>query len=124
MLFYNIAIKTAIAISGIAIVSNIALCFVNGNYNLVEQLKSIIIHLRPIGTLYFAFAWFMGNGSRVASGRTTYEDVAYWLLVVSVGWLIVFAVTLLSKIFNREEIFNSGSLKYGVLYFVLAFLLH
>ena len=124
MLFYNIAIKIAIVVSGIAIFSNVALCFVNGNDNLMEQFKSIITHLRPIGTLYFAFAWFMGNGSRVASGRTTYEDVAYWLLVVSVGWLLVFAGTVLLNIFNRQKIFNSGSLKYGILYFIFAFLLH
>lgn len=124
MLYFNISIKIAIVITTIAIVLNIALCFIKSNFNVMNQLKSIITQLRWIGTLYFLFAWFMGNGSKLASGRTTYEDVARWLLFTSVGWLIAFVFTLVSKLWSSEDKLSGGALVCGIIYFVLAFLLH
>lgn len=116
--------KIAIGITVIAMISNVVLCFVQSNYNLINQLKRMVSQLRWIGTLYFGFSWFMGNGSKVASGRTTYEQVAYWLLIASVGWLIIFVLTLISKAWNREDKLSSGALLCGISYFILAFLLH
>lgn len=116
--------KIAIVVTVIAMLSNVVLCFVQSNHNLINQLKSMVSQLRWIGTLYFVFSWFMGNGSKVASGRTTYEQVAYWLLIASVGWLIVFVLTLISKTWNREDKLGSGALLCGISYFILAFLLH
>lgn len=124
MIYFNISMKIAIGITAIAMISNVVLCFAQSNYNLINQLKSMVSQLRWIGTLYFGFAWFMGNGSKVASGRTTYEQVAYWLFIASVGWLIIFVLTLISKAWNREDKLSSGALLCGISYFILAFLLH
>lgn len=124
MIYFNISMKIAIGITVIAMISNVVLCFVQSNYNLINQLKRMVSQLRWIGTLYFGFSWFMGNGSKVASGRTTYEQVAYWLLIASVGWLIIFVLTLISKAWNREDKLSSGALLCGISYFILAFLLH
>lgn len=124
MIYFNISMKIAIGITVIAMISNVVLCFVQSNHNLINQLKSMVSQLRWIGTLYFGFSWFMGNGSKVASGRITYEQVAYWLLIASVGWLIIFVLTLISKAWNREDKLSSGALLCGISYFILAFLLH
>lgn len=47
-----------------------------------------------------------------------------WLLIASVGWLIIFVLTLISKAWNREDKLSSGALLCDISYFILAFLLH
>lgn len=123
-MFFNISIKIAVAVNIIAIVSHLALCFTGSTSNRSGQFKEITRQCRWIGLLYFTFAWFMGDGSPVSSGRTTYEQVAFWMLTASIGWLIVFAATLISRFSGKGDVLGSKALMMGVLYFVLAYLLH
>ena len=123
-MFFNISIKIAIVVNIIAIISHVAVCFTDTTSNRSGQFREITRQCRWIGLLYFIFAWFMGDGSLVSSGRTTYEQVAFWMLVASIGWLIVFAVTLLSKFCGKEDVLGSKALMMGVVYFLLAYLLH
>lgn len=124
-MFFDISLKIAIVVNVVAIISNCALCFVNSNYKaIVDQLKAITIQCRWVGVLYFTFAWFMGRGSLVDSERTTYDQVAYWLIISSIGWLVVFGITLVSRLWDGEDKLSSKALTIGIIYFVLAYLLH
>lgn len=123
-MFFDISLKIAIAVNVVAIIANGALCFMKDHYRVMDQLKGITVQCRWVGVLYFIFAWFMGNGSLVDSGRTTYDQVAYWLIISSIGWLFVFIFTLVSKLWNSDDTLSSKALFIGITYFVLAYLLH
>ena len=96
-MFYNIALRTGIALNFIAIISNMLICFINDESRWNGQMKTISSKCRNIGLIYVALAWFVGNGEFVTAGRDTYAQVAYWMQIFSSGWIIVFVATLFSN---------------------------
>lgn len=87
-MFYNIALRTGIALNFIAIISNMLICFINDESRWNGQMKTISSKCRNIGLIYVALAWFVGNGEFVTAGRDTYAQVAYWMQIFSSGWII------------------------------------
>ena len=117
-MYFDISIKIALIISVIALVSNAALCFVKSGYNISSQLKEITVQCRWIGLLYFAFAWFMSDA------KTAYQQVAQYMLLVSIGWIIIFLLSSVSKFWSSGDKLGKKALGMGIMYFVLAYLLH
>lgn len=60
-MFYNIALRTGIALNFIAIISNMLICFINDESRWNGQMKTISSKCRNIGLIYVALAWFVGN---------------------------------------------------------------
>lgn len=117
-MYFDISIKIALIISVIALVSNVALCFIKSGYNISSQLKEITVQCRWIGLLYFVFAWFMSDS------KTVYQQVAQYMLFVSIGWIIVFVLSSVSKFWSNGDKLGKKALGMGIMYFVLAYLLH
>ena len=72
----------------------------------------------------YSFSLVCGNGEIVSAGRDTYAQVAHWMQIFSIGWIIVFIVTLFSKLWNKNENLSSKALVSSLLYFVVAYLIH
>lgn len=123
-MFYNIALRTGIALNFIAIISNMLICFINDENRWNGQMKTISSKCRNIGLIYVALAWFVGNGEFVTAGRDTYAQVAYWMQIFSSGWIIVFVATLFSKLWKKGEDLSGKALVSALLYFVIAYLIH
>ena len=117
-MYFDISIKIALIISVIALVSNAALCFIKSGYNISSQLKEITVQCRWIGLLYFAFAWFMSDA------KTAYQQVAQYMLLISIGWIIVFVLSSVSKFWSSGDKLGKKVLGMGIMYFVLSYLLH
>lgn len=123
-MFYNIALVTGIALNCIAILTNILICFINDENKWNGQMKIILTQCRWIGLVYIALAWFVGNGEIVSAGRDTYAQVAHWMQLFSVGWIIVFIVALFSKLWNKNENMSGRALASALIYFIAAYLIH
>lgn len=123
-MFYSIALITGIALNFIAIISNILICFMNDGNRWNGQMRTISAQCRNVSLIYIALAWFVGNGEIVKSGRDTYAQVAYWMQLFSIGWMIAFVITLFSKIWKRDENLSGKALISALLYFVIAYLIH
>lgn len=123
-MFFSISIKIGIILIIIAILSNIILCFVSSGYKWYDQIAKISTQCKWIGLLYIVLAWFMGDGSVLSSGRDTYAQVAHWMSIFSVGWIIVFTLSLFSKLWSNGEKMTSKALGMALLYFVVSFLIH
>lgn len=91
-MFYNISLIIGIVLNFIAILSNILICFVNDENKWNGQMKIISTQSRWIGLVYIVLAWFVGNGEIVSAGRDTYAQVAHWMQIFSIGWIIVFVL--------------------------------
>lgn len=87
-------------------------------------MKIILTQCRWIGLVYIALAWFVGNGEIISAGRDTYEQVVRWMQLFSVGWIIVFIVTLFSKLWNKNEKMSGKALASALIYFIVAYLIH
>ena len=123
-MFYNISVIVGIILNFIAIGSNILICIVNDENKWSGQMKIISTQCRWIGLVYIALAWFVGNGEIVFDGRDTYAQIAHWMQIFCIGWIIVFVVTLLSKLWNKNENLSDKALAFSLLYFVVAYLIH
>lgn len=123
-MFFGISLKIGIALNIIAILFNMCVCFVSNEYKWYDQMQKISIQCRWIGLVYIVLAWFMGDGTILASGRTTYAQVAHWMSIFSVGWIIVFTVSLISKLWCSGEKMTNKALWTALLYFIVAFLIH
>ena len=110
-MFYNIALRTGIALNFIAIISNMLICFINDESRWNGQMKTISSKCRNIGLI-------------VTAGRDTYAQVAYWMQIFSSGWIIVFVATLFSKLWKKGEDLSGKALVSALLYFVIAYLIH
>lgn len=120
-MYYDISIKIALIISILALVSNAALCIMKNNLhnvNIISQLKEITLQCRWIGLLFFVFSWFSVNVS------TQFQEIAQYMLIVSIGWIVVFVLSSISKFWNSGENFGTKALGMGIMYFILAYLLH
>lgn len=123
-MFYNISLIIGIVLNFIAIISNILICFVNDENKWNGQMKIISTQSRWIGLVYIILAWFVGNGEIVSAGRDTYVQVAHWMQIFSIGWIIVFGITLFSKLWNKNENLSGKALASSLLYFIVAYLIH
>lgn len=123
-MFYNIALIIGIVLNFIALLSNLLICFVNDENKWNGQMKIISTQSRWIGLVYIALAWFVGNGEVVAGGQNIYAQIAHWMQIFSIGWIIVFMVTLFSKLWNKNENLSKKALTFALLYFVVAYLIH
>lgn len=79
---------------------------------------------RWIGLIYITLAWFMGDGTIVASGRDTYMQIAHWMQIFSIGWIVVFVVTLFFRLFNQNDKMSNKALGSALIYFIVAYLIH
>ena len=122
-MFFSISLKIAIILNMITILASLIVCFANRNSRIVTEMESIAHQCRWAGILYFVFAWFTGDGSFTAHGRTTYTEVAYWMLLVSIGWLIVFGISTMARLWSKHDTYNVRSLATGIIYFIIAYLL-
>lgn len=123
-MFYNISLIIGIVLNFVAIIFNILVCFVDDESKWNGQMKIISTQCRWISLVYVALAWFVGNGEIVSAHRDTYSLVAHWMQIFSIGWIIVFIVTLFSKLWNRNENLSGKALGSALLYFVIAYLIH
>lgn len=123
-MFYYISLIIGIVLNFIAIITNVLICFINDENKWNGQMKIISIQCRWLGLVYIALAWFVGNGETVSDGRDTYTQVVYWMQIFSVGWIIVFTITLFSKLWNKNEKMSGKSLSSALLYFIVAYLIH
>lgn len=123
-MFFSISLKIGIVLNVIAILTNLGVCFISNEYKWYEQVEKISIQCRWIGLIYIILAWFMGDGVILSSGRDTYAQVAHWMSIFSVGWIIVFTVSMFSKIWSKGDKMTNKALGAALLYFVVAFLIH
>ncbi len=123
-MYFSIALWIAIVLTFISIISNLIFCFVSNYYKWAVQIESISKQCRWIGLVYFFLAWFMGDGSILSSGRNTFEQVAHWMSIFSVGWFIVFVVSLLSKLWSDGDKMSGNALAIALLFLVVAFFIH
>ena len=123
-MYFSIALRVGIVLTVISIIANVVLCFVSDEYKWAAQIGSIAKQCRLIGFVYIILAWFMGDGSILSSGRNTFEQVAHWLSIFSVGWIIVFVVSLLSKLWADGEKMSGNALAAALIYFIVAFFIH
>lgn len=123
-MYFSIALRIGIALTFISIITNLIFCFVSNEYKWAAQIASISNQCRWIGLVYIILAWFMGDGSMLSSGRDTFGQVAHWMSIFSVGWIIVFVVSLLSKLWADGDKMSGNALVTALLYFVVAFFIH
>ena len=123
-MFFSISLKIGIVLNIIAILFNLVVCFVSNEYKWYDQMHKISTQCRWIGLIYIVLAWFMGDGAVLASGRTTYAQVAHWMSIFSVGWIVVFTISLFSKLWSSGEKMTNKALWTALLYFIVAFLIH
>ena len=100
------------------------LCFVNDENKWNGQMCVISTQCRWIGLIYITLAWFMGDGTIVASGRDTYMQIAHWMQIFSIGWIVVFVVTLFFRLFNQNDKMSNKALGSALIYFIVAYLIH
>ncbi len=122
-MFFNISLKIGIVLNIVALLSNVALCLTCAK-RIWREVSEISIQCRWIGLLYTVMAWFMGEGTVLSSGRNTYEEVAYWMSIFSVGWITVFIITLVAKIWSDGDKLTKKSLSCALIYFAVAYLVH
>lgn len=123
-MFFDIALKAGLILNAVSIVSNAVLCFLKSSNKYEYQLRLLAKQCRWGGVIYFVFAWFMGDGSILASGRNTFSEVAYMMQTISLYWLGVFLLTLFCKIWISKDNMSKTSLITAICYFVIAFLIH
>lgn len=123
-MFFSISLKIGIVLNIIAIVSNLVVCFISNEYKWYHQIHKISTQCRWIGLFYIVLSWFMGDGTVLSSGRTTYAQVAHWMSIFSIGWIIVFTVSLFSNLWSNGEKMTNKALGTALLYFIVAFLIH
>lgn len=123
-MYSDISIKTAIVLNAIAILSNLYLCFISSGHHRYIQFSSISIQCRWLGLLYLVLAWFMGDGTAMNQGVDPYSLVAKWMTVFSIGWIVVFVISLLSTLWCRGDKLSSKTLGISLLYLIIGFLIH
>lgn len=123
-MYFSVAIRIGIVLTFISIIANVVLCFVSNEYKWATQIASISKQCRWIGLVYIFLAWFMGDGSMLSSGRDTFGQVAHWMSIFSVGWIIVFVVSLLSKLWTDGDKMSGSALATALIYFIVAFFIH
>ena len=116
-MFCDIATKAGIAITAVALSSNIILCLSNGTSSFCEQLREITLKCKWLGFAYFILAWMIG-------GRNNFEEIIKWMVLASIAWLIVFLTGVISKIWSSGDKMSGKAACISIVYFVVAYLLH
>lgn len=122
-MFFKVSLIIALIVNVIAIICQLASSFADSNSTQVGSFREAGSQCIGIGLLYFIFAWLISDSTTMLWGKTTYEQVIFWMMVTSIGWMIAFAIALFSRLCGKEEASWSGAVKMGILYFALAYLL-
>ena len=123
-MYFTVSLYIAIGLTALSILSNAALFIAKKNSPADAALPALSLRCRWIGVLYYVFAWFMGAGSQTGSGKTPYEEVAYWLMLSAIGWFAVFVLSIIARLWQQKDLMSIKALGIGTVFFIIAYLLH
>lgn len=122
-MFFQISFIAGSILELIAILCSIAVCFMNGGHT-EAHFTTISSQCRMAGAVYLVLSWFLGDSHTGIFGRDTYAAVSWILLILAVGWFLVFFLSVLSNLWSTGEKKWRSALAWSIVCFLLGYLLH